>query len=472
MSRAPEQNIQPPLESARELRLYFDRLLATEASLDILSSGPAPRGGAGNSNHPERAGLASFALAVEGLTELALIKDVDHVVFKTVAASLVEAGHVSPEELDLDLCLWSLHHSRLVSFPPHVAVQALLRLARGGAPFEELSLWRRGPDGPECVARVGEGRPSAALADTASRALAADGAAPDGLLHAEPIMRWRELHAVLVGRAAGPGLQARCRAVLAAAAAAVQPALEKDLLLRRSSEREQALVESTERRVIRLGLDLHDGPLQDLAVLADEVRLLRRQLGQALEGSEHQEILVGRTDDVEARLIALDEELRELARSFEAPSFANRPLRDVLEREVTMFRRRADMGAALEVRGDLSTLTASQRIAIVRIVQESLANAREHSGATEVKVSVVSRPGVVRASVTDNGRGFDVEPSLVHAAGQGRLGLVGMSERIRLLGGAFDVQSSPGGPTTVSVALPEWHPLRGSPAAEGEERGA
>jgi signal transduction histidine kinase len=472
MSRASEQDIQSPLQSARELRLYFDRLLATGASLDLLSAGPSPRVGATNSIQPERSGLGSFALAVEGLTELALIKDVDHAVFKTVAASLVEAGHLSSEELDLDLCLWSLQHARLLSFPPHVALQALLRLARGGAPFEELSVWRHGADGPECVSRVGEGRASAALADAASRALASEGTGPDGLLHVEPIMRWRELHAVLVGRAAGPGLHARCRAVLAAAAAAVQPALEKDLLLRRSTEREQALVESTERRAIRLGLDLHDGPLQDLAVLADDVRLLRRQLGEALDGSEHREILLGRTDDVEARLIALDGELRELARSFEAPSFASRPLRDVLEREVTVFRRRADMGATLEVRGDLSTLTVSQRIAIVRIVQESLANAREHSGATEVKVSVVARPGVVRASVTDNGRGFDVEPSLVHAAGQGRLGLVGMSERVRLLGGAFDVQSTEGGPTTVSVALPEWRPLRGTPAAEGEERGA
>jgi signal transduction histidine kinase len=65
----------------------------------------------------------------------------------------------------------------------------------------------------------------------------------------------------------------------------------------------------------------------------------------------------------------------------------------------------------------------------------------------------------IHAEITDNGRGFDVERTLVKAARNGRLGLVGMSERVRLLGGRFDVQSRPGGPTTVSVVLPAWRPV-------------
>ena len=42
---------------------------------------------------------------------------------------------------------------------------------------------------------------------------------------------------------------------------------------------------------------------------------------------------------------------------------------------------------------------------------------------------------------------------------RGRVGLVGMSERVRLLGGTFDIDSSLGGPTKISLALPEWRPL-------------
>jgi signal transduction histidine kinase len=65
----------------------------------------------------------------------------------------------------------------------------------------------------------------------------------------------------------------------------------------------------------------------------------------------------------------------------------------------------------------------------------------------------------VRAEIEDDGRGFDLERTLVRAAKGGRMGLVGMNERALLLGGAFDVRSAPGGPTRISVTLPEWRPL-------------
>jgi signal transduction histidine kinase len=288
-----------------------------------------------------------------------------------------------------------------------------------------------------------------------------------GLVHAVPVMRWQMVEAVLVGRAARPGIEKRCKVLLEAAAAAVQPALEKDMLLRRNIEREHSLLESSERRFTRFGFDLHDGAIQDIAALAGDVRLFRGQLGETLDDSDRKPLLVGRLDDVEARLVALDQDLRELARSFESPSFLKRPFREVLQREIAAFDRRGDARATLDVRGDLAQLTASQRIAVLRIVQESLANVREHSGASQVDVCVVARRGAVQASIRDNGQGFDVERRLLRAAGHGRLGLVGMSERVRLLGGAFDVQSAPGGPTTVSVSLPEWRPVGAREARRG-----
>ena len=61
--------------------------------------------------------------------------------------------------------------------------------------------------------------------------------------------------------------------------------------------------------------------------------------------------------------------------------------------------------------------------------------------------------------ITDDGDGFEVARTLQDAAQRGRLGLVGGSERVRLLGGTFDVRSRVGGPTTVSVTVPRWQPL-------------
>ena len=65
----------------------------------------------------------------------------------------------------------------------------------------------------------------------------------------------------------------------------------------------------------------------------------------------------------------------------------------------------------------------------------------------------------VEAQVTDNGRGFDPESTLIRAAREGRLGLVAIHERVRLLGGQCRIDSRSGGPTVVSVALERWEPL-------------
>jgi signal transduction histidine kinase len=62
----------------------------------------------------------------------------------------------------------------------------------------------------------------------------------------------------------------------------------------------------------------------------------------------------------------------------------------------------------------------------------------------------------VRAQITDDGTGFDPQTTLAGAARAGRLGLVGMHERVRMLGGQTQVDSRPGGPTVVSATLPAW----------------
>ena len=55
--------------------------------------------------------------------------------------------------------------------------------------------------------------------------------------------------------------------------------------------------------------------------------------------------------------------------------------------------------------------------------------------------------------------GFEVERALAKAAQRGRLGLVGIAERVRMAGGTFELQSAPGGPTNLKLTLPRWEPL-------------
>ena len=193
-----------------------------------------------------------------------------------------------------------------------------------------------------------------------------------------------------------------------------------------------------------------------------DVRLFRRQLADVVAGHEHGKVILGRVDDLEGRLRALDGEFRDISRSLEPPRVLGVSFRELVEREVEMFSRRTDVSASLRMDGDFDSLTASQRIALLRVVQEALSNVRQHSGATHVEVTLDLARSSVRATIRDDGVGFEVERTLVAAARRGRLGLVGMDERMRLLGGRFDVRSRPGGPTVVSAVVPRWTPVAAS----------
>jgi signal transduction histidine kinase len=103
--------------------------------------------------------------------------------------------------------------------------------------------------------------------------------------------------------------------------------------------------------------------------------------------------------------------------------------------------------------GDFDELTNSQKIALRMVVQEGLTNVRKHSGASSVSVVLRGTPGATELTIHDDGRGFDPR-----ALGQGRLGLAGVRDRVKLLGGDVKVDSTPNNGATLWVRLPQWRP--------------
>ena len=208
--------------------------------------------------------------------------------------------------------------------------------------------------------------------------------------------------------------------------------------------------EAAERRLARLALDLHDGPLQDLAALAAELRLLRGEAAIA-----PMDVVQGRLEDALGLVSSIEADVRELARSLESKRIVGRPLAELVqsaadEAEVD------GIAVAVRVAGDVDDCTPSQRIALYRVVQESLWNVRHHSGATSAEVEIAAGADAIDAEITDHGRGFDVDEA--REAGTGRMGLDGMRERVRLLGGTLEIDSRVGGPTRVRATIPRWRP--------------
>src|SRR5262249_9774357 len=333
---------------------------------------------------------------------------------------------------------WSNRAPQLSELPPRVGLEVQVSLLVALSPALEASLWSKDDAGrPECLVSVGATATTRRFRTVAAQIL--DGRRPEGrgLIVGVPVRRWQTPWAALVVRT---GMQEASKAWLDETAEAISPVVEREFLLQRSAGREQALVTASERRLSRLGFDLHDGALQHVAALRADLRRLQ-------------------APDLEQRAVELDRVLRELAHSLEPASLMRRPLERILEAEAAVLRERTGIDVRTHIAGDFGAMTQSQKIALVRVLQEAFTNIREHSNATVVDVEVIASGSSVDLQIRDNGDGFEVARTLQDAAQRGRLGLVGSSERVRLLGGSLDIGSRPGGPTTVMVTLPRWQPL-------------
>ncbi len=106
------------------------------------------------------------------------------------------------------------------------------------------------------------------------------------------------------------------------------------------------------------------------------------------------------------------------------------------------------------VNGRSRRMPPESELAVFRIAQEALSNVRKHSGGTTVKMTVDFDPDALTVSISDNGKGFLMPPRASDLVNGGKLGIIGMRERARLVGGTLVVNSAPGTGTTITVRIP------------------
>lgn len=214
-------------------------------------------------------------------------------------------------------------------------------------------------------------------------------------------------------------------------------------------EREQGLegyakhaVAAREEERRRIARDLHDGPLQSLMLLSRKV--------DALDPAADD----GTLDDARDIIDATAAELRRLSRALRPPVLDDLGLVAALRSEATALARRSAMDVRLEVSGEDRPLAGETEVLLLRVAQESLHNAERHSGACCVRVGLSYLEASTELSISDDGKGIGVVPRPTELLAQGKLGLLGMQERVRLAHGHLDVGTAPGGGTMVSVTVP------------------
>lgn len=227
-----------------------------------------------------------------------------------------------------------------------------------------------------------------------------------------------------------------------AASAATAVATARDV----AEDRLRRAIEAAEQERTRWARELHDETLQGLGAL-------RVALASALRGSTEglEEVVATAVDEIAEEIRSLRSLIAELRPAALDELGLAAAIETLSERSASLvgleMDTHVDLGDGRSEDGE-SRLDPELESTIYRLVQESLSNIAKHARAERVSLRVHEADGSIEVSIEDDGVGFDPETS------DRGFGLVGMRERVSMVGGQMEIRSSPGQGATVAARLP------------------
>jgi PAS domain S-box-containing protein len=231
-------------------------------------------------------------------------------------------------------------------------------------------------------------------------------------------------------------------------------AIYRDITERKRADNElreltAQLLQSQEEERCRLARELHDSTGQKLAALAINLSIV----------SQSGAVTDARAQRALAESLSLTHEcvrdIRTLTYLLHPPELEELGLADAAREYINGFSQRSGISVELELSSDLGRLPREVETALFRILQESLNNVLRHSGSPRARVHIYRSPARVTLEVQDDGQGMQ-EGALKHGSGTPAtpgVGIVGMRERVRHLGGELEIHSTPKG-TLLKAVLP------------------
>ena len=207
----------------------------------------------------------------------------------------------------------------------------------------------------------------------------------------------------------------------------------------------QKLVNAQEEERRSLSRDLHDQIGQVLTAVRISVGNVEEALHNP-DGSDKATVQLEQAKRLSEQALR---SVREIAMGLRPAMLDDLGLGAALEWQARQFSRLCDVPVTAKLEGDLDSLSEAHRVCVYRVVQEALNNAAKHAKASAIVITVSGSLAGVRIEVRDNGAGFDTTPK----SGTG-LGLVGIKERVRQLGGDANIDSRPGLGTTLLAHIP------------------
>jgi PAS domain S-box-containing protein len=208
------------------------------------------------------------------------------------------------------------------------------------------------------------------------------------------------------------------------------------------------LQRAQEAERVRLAREIHDA----LGQLCTALKMDLTFLAQRLPKEERR--LRGKADSALAMVGELIQALRRLSTELRPGTLDALGLTAAMEWQTQEFQKHTGIPCRLHLPEEELKLDPERSTALFRLYQEALTNVARHAHATQVETEMAVLGSTLVLVVRDDGRGFNVSA----AEGRHSLGLLGMKERVLLLGGTFELDSAPGRGTTLTVHIP-LHPL-------------
>jgi signal transduction histidine kinase len=205
------------------------------------------------------------------------------------------------------------------------------------------------------------------------------------------------------------------------------------------------LTQEAERKAI--SRELHDEIAQALTGINVQLASLKTESGASKKSfSKH----ISETQRLVERSVDI---VHQFARDLRPVLVDDLGLNPALHAYLKGYTKRAGLRVRFSTFAGVEELSNDKRIVLYRVAQAALVNTAQHAQATSVSVVIKRLPRAVLMEIKDDGRSFDVE-HVLDPARYKRLGLIGMRERVEMLGGTFQVESAPGRGTTISAMLP------------------
>jgi signal transduction histidine kinase len=220
---------------------------------------------------------------------------------------------------------------------------------------------------------------------------------------------------------------------------------------------QRRLLTELEQERKSLARGIHDQVIQDLLSVNYELEEIEAS-GAATP------VLCEELTSIRESIRGLVADLRSICGSLRPPTIDNLGLGAAIQSYTHDWSKRTGISATIDLDGNLGRLPEAIELSIFRIVQEGLNNVRKHADAGEVEISIKhTSPRALLLSIADNGRGLEDDFALSALPTEGHYGLLGISERVALLGGRVKFQNQATGGLLVQAEIP--HP-RVTPSSE------